>query len=125
MKIKMEVKRRILGPHKHTNLTTGQMVECPDGEIRWVADTFDYFGKRVTWIYSYFDEPYTYPEDADFYILLVTKFKTKGPMEQAHEREHLEVRPGYAEREADIRAYEARVAARREPGDHFNVAGLL
>lgn len=111
MKIKMEVKRRINGPHKHTNLTPGHIVECPDGEIRIVTSSFEYFGKRETWIYSFFDEPYRYSEDADFYIMLVTKFKTKGEIEEAHEREHIEVRPGYAEMEAAIEARNKRIAA--------------
>ena len=107
MKLNLELKRRIGGPHKHGALSASHIVECPDGEVRVVSNTFEYLGKRYTTITSFFDQSYTYPDDADFHIMLVVKRSQKGEAKEAFEREHLEVQPGYISLEdAPFRRYE-------------------
>ena len=107
MELNLELKRRVGGPHKHDALRASHIVECPDGQVRYVSSVFEYFEKRYTIITSFLEQPYTYPDDADFHIMLVVKHEQTGEAQVASEREHLEVQPGYISLEdAPFRRYE-------------------
>ncbi len=77
MELNLELKRRVGGPHKHDALRASHIVECPDGQVRYVSSVFEYFEKRYTIITSFLEQPYTYPDDADFHIMLVVKARGK------------------------------------------------